>query len=114
MSPTPPLPLEVDCRSVKQRIDSGSDVLLLDCREPQEFEIATIRGAMLLPMSQLVERAGELDPLRQRHIVVYCHLGGRSMRVAQWLRAQGFDRVQSMSGGIDEWAAEIDPSLPRY
>ncbi|HQU46751.1 MAG TPA: rhodanese-like domain-containing protein, partial [Pirellulales bacterium] len=60
------------------------------------------------------QRVSELEPHRGRAIVVHCHHGGRSLRVAQWLRQQGFAAAQSMSGGIDAWAAEIDPDVPRY
>jgi len=59
-------------------------------------------------------RAAELEPYRAREIVVHCHHGGRSMQVTQWLRQQGYSRVQSMAGGIDRWACEIEPNLPRY
>jgi rhodanese-related sulfurtransferase len=108
------LPLETDCRTVKSRLDGGEDFLLLDCREADEHALVSIRGAILLPMSQLVDRVGELEPHRQRAIVVHCHHGGRSLRVAAWLRQQGFPLAQSMCGGIDRWAEEIDRSLPRY
>ena len=111
---SPALPLEIDCQSVKQMLDSGEDFLLLDCREADEHVLAAIAGATLLPMSQITERLAELEPHRQRRVVVHCHHGGRSLRVAQWLRQQGFGQAQSMSGGIDRWAMEIDSSVPRY
>ena len=87
---------------------------MLDCREQSEYDAVRIPGATLLPMSQLTTRAAELEPQRGKHIVVHCHHGGRSMRVAQWLRQNGFDQTQSMAGGIHQWAVEIDPSLPTY
>jgi rhodanese-related sulfurtransferase len=65
-------------------------------------------------MSQIQARLGELTPLREKHFVVHCHHGGRSERVTYWLRANGFPRVQNMAGGIDAWAVQIDPALPRY
>jgi rhodanese-related sulfurtransferase len=65
-------------------------------------------------MSEMAERVGELEPYRDWRIVVHCHHGGRSLRVANWLRGQGFANAQSLAGGIDAWAAEIDPTLPRY
>ena len=108
------LPWEVDCRSVKQKLDTGDDFMLLDCRELEEIAIANILAAKPLPMSEIAERIYELEPHRQRPIVVFCHHGGRSMRMARWLREQGFSQAQSMAGGIDEWAMEIDPSVPRY
>ena len=114
MSPADPLPLEIDPAAVKRLLDSSEDMLLLDCRESDEHATVHIREATLLPMSELANRAGELAVHRDRHIVVHCHHGGRSLRVTKWLREQGFDKVQSMAGGIDQWAVEIDPSLPRY
>ncbi len=104
----------IDCETVKRRLDAGDDFLLLDCREADEFETAQIDGAQRLPMSQLQERLGELDDHRDREVIVYCHHGVRSLRVAHWLRENGFRHAVSMAGGIDEWSQQIDPSVPRY
>ena len=65
-------------------------------------------------MSEIEGRVGEIEKYRQREIVVYCHHGIRSLQVASWLRQLGFDNAQSMAGGIDRWALQIDPTLPRY
>jgi len=108
------VPLEVDVRQVKAKLDAGDDFLLLDCREKDEYEAVRIEGAVLIPMSEIQERVGELEAHREREIVVHCHHGGRSLRVTHWLRQQGFARVSNMAGGIDDWAVQIDPSLPRY
>lgn len=108
------LPLEVTCGDTKRRLDAGEELMLLDCREENEFAIGVIAGAVLLPMSQLQARVGELAPHRDAPIVVYCHHGMRSAQVANWLRAQGFSAVQSMAGGIDQWSEAIDPGVPRY
>ena len=107
-------PLEIDCHTVHARRTAGEKLLLLDCREPDEYDTVHIAGAQLIPMSQLVDRLAELEPHRQQPIVVHCHHGGRSLRVANWLTQQGFTDVKSMAGGIDQWATEIDPALPRY
>jgi rhodanese-related sulfurtransferase len=107
-------PMEVDVATVRQWLDQRPDVTLLDCREPDEANIATIPGSVLIPMSQWAESASKLEELRGRHVVVHCHHGGRSMRVAQWLRANGFPDAQSMAGGIDAWSTDIDPTTPRY
>ena len=109
-----PLALEISPSEVKVLLDEQADFFLLDCREAEEHATASIAGSTLLPMSEIQERVGELEPQRARHIVVHCHLGGRSMQVTQWLRQQGFDRVQSMAGGITAWSDEIDPSVPTY
>jgi adenylyltransferase/sulfurtransferase len=108
------LPLEVDCQSVKRELSAGGDLVLLDCREPLEFQAARIDQAQFLPMSEITARLAELAPHADRRIVVFCHHGGRSLRVAHWLRGQGFSKAQSMTGGIDRWACEIDASVPRY
>jgi rhodanese-related sulfurtransferase len=93
---------------------SGTDVLLLDCREPDEHATARIEGARLIPMRDIPERLAELEPWRSKPIVVHCHHGMRSLRVAQFLRDNGFDRAQSMRGGIEAWSLEVDPGVPRY
>jgi rhodanese-related sulfurtransferase len=112
--PQSEFPLEVDCASVRQLQTQGADFVFLDCREQDEYDTARIGGTTLLPMSQLQERVGELAGAQSQRIIVHCHHGGRSLRVARWLRQQGFDQAQSMAGGIDGWSQTIDPSVPRY
>ncbi len=112
--PADNIPIETDCRTVHAMLGRGDDFLLLDCREPDEFALVKIAGARLLPMSEIQARLDELTPHRGRRVVVHCHHGGRSLRVANWLRAQGFAQAQSLAGGIDAWAVEVDPTLPRY
>ena len=109
-----PQPLEISCQDVSRWMETDPQPLLLDCREADEFALVAIAGAKLLPMSEIQSRAGELSDHKESPIVVYCHLGMRSAQVTQWLREQGFDKVQSMAGGIDRWAVEIDPSMKRY
>lgn len=108
------LPIEIDCASVARNLESHQSFVLIDCREADEYELARIGQAKLLPMSELTARVAELEPYRNHLIAVHCHHGGRSLRVANWLRNQGFAQAQSMAGGIDRWAIEIDPSLTRY
>jgi rhodanese-related sulfurtransferase len=110
----PAMPIEISCRDVQTKQVAGAEFLFLDCREPDEAAVAKIEGTTLIPMSQLAERVGELEPFRNGEIIVHCHHGGRSLRVAMWLRQQGMMRAASMSGGIDQWATEIDPTIARY
>lgn len=107
-------PIEIGVHEVDGLRQAGQPFLLLDVRQPDEHATANIDGATLLPMSELAERVNELEPFRRRPIVVHCHHGGRSLRVTHWLRAQGFANVRNMTGGIDAWSQEIDPSVPRY
>ncbi len=111
---TPTDPIEVSVPEVKGLLDAGGDFLFIDCREPDEHAIAAIEGAQLLPMSTLAERISELAGNEDRRVVIHCHKGGRSLRVANWLRQQGFARAQSMAGGIDQWATDIEPGMARY
>lgn len=108
------LPIEVSCAEVAGMLAAGGRFALVDCREPDEAEICRIDGAELMPMSTLGERVGELAGREGDRIVIHCHKGGRSFRVANWLRQQGFAQAQSMAGGIDAWAEEIEPGMARY
>jgi rhodanese-related sulfurtransferase len=114
MSSPEMLPLETDVQTLSELRAAGADFLLLDVREVPEFETCRIEGATLIPMSELGERLAELEPHRSQHIVVHCHHGGRSMRVTQYLRDQGFAQAQNLAGGIDAWSIHIDPEVPRY
>jgi rhodanese-related sulfurtransferase len=108
------VPLEIDVRAVNAMRARGEVFVLLDVREQDEYDLVHIDGARHVPMSQIQARLEELRPLQDEPIVVHCHHGGRSERVTHWLRANGFGQVQNMAGGIDAWAAEIDPTLTRY
>jgi rhodanese-related sulfurtransferase len=104
---------EITVAEVKTKLDAGESFTLLDVREPWEFETAKIAGAKVIPMGDIPSRAHqELDP--DEHIVVLCHHGVRSMNVTVWLRQQGFEKVQSMRGGIDAWSRQVDEKVPKY
>lgn len=96
---------------LKRRLDNGDSVLVLDVREPHEYQIANL-GGRLIPLGQLPDRLSEVE--RDREIVVHCKSGGRSAKACEILRNTGFTRVTNLAGGIDAWAEQIDPKLPRY
>jgi rhodanese-related sulfurtransferase len=113
--PQPILPIEVQPQEIRQRLDGGEKLILIDVREPSEFAQARIENAELVPMRTV---PAELSRLEARTdvgtLIVFCHHGVRSLNVVNWLREQGVDACQSMAGGIDRWSLEIDPSVPRY
>jgi len=92
--------------------ERGKSVVLLDVREPDEVEAAAVTEALHIPMREIPARIGELD--RTVPLVVMCHSGGRSRRVADFLLGNGFSNVFNLRGGIDAWSTEIDPQVPRY
>jgi rhodanese-related sulfurtransferase len=105
--------LELTVNQAKDLLASPTPPLLLDVRESWEYDTARIEPSTLIPMNEIPARAfqqlNEEDP-----ILVLCHHGARSLSVAAWLRNQGFDQAQSVSGGIDAWSRQIDPTVPRY
>jgi rhodanese-related sulfurtransferase len=104
---------EITPEETKELAERHEPFTLLDVRELWEFETARLEGAKLIPMGEIPSRAHEeLDP--DDHIVVYCHHGVRSMSVTAWLRQQGFEKAQSMSGGIDAWSRRVDGKVPMY
>ena len=104
---------EITPDQVKALTASDAKFTLLDVREPWEVQTARIAGSVLIPMGEIPARAHqELDP--EEHIVVVCHRGVRSLNVTQWLRQQGFGKVQSMRGGIDQWSRTVDSKVPLY
>jgi rhodanese-related sulfurtransferase len=109
------LPLEVSPEEVQKRIDAGEKLHLVDVREPDEYAIAYIHGAVLIPMRAI---PAELQALETRAdegpLLVYCHHGVRSLNVVNWLREHGLEACQSIAGGIDRWSLTVDPSVPRY
>jgi rhodanese-related sulfurtransferase len=104
---------EITVEELKTLRDGGSEFTLLDVREPWELQTAQIAGSKSMPMGDVPSRfQQELDS--EDHIVVVCHHGVRSMNVTAWLRQQGFEKAQSLRGGIDRWSREIDPSVSLY
>jgi rhodanese-related sulfurtransferase len=103
---------ELEPVELKRRLDRGDALTVLDVREHEELRIAAFPGAVHIPMGEIPSRLTELDP--DGNLVVVCHHGMRSAQVAQYLARSGFANVSNMSGGIDEWAATVDPATPRY
>ncbi|MGH7526613.1 MAG: molybdopterin-synthase adenylyltransferase MoeB [Gemmatimonadales bacterium] len=104
---------EINVEQLKAEWDAkGDDLVVIDVREPHEWEIAHIDGARLIPLSQLPDRLGELDG--HAEIVTHCHHGARSMKALEILRGAGFGRVRSLAGGIDAWAEKVEPGMARY
>jgi adenylyltransferase/sulfurtransferase len=103
---------EMSVPELKAWLDEGRRLTLLDVRNPQEWEIARLPGALLIPLPELQDRMGELDPADT--IVVHCHHGPRSARATNFLRQMGFSRAINLAGGIDAWSVQVDGSVPRY
>ncbi|HYU90128.1 MAG TPA: molybdopterin-synthase adenylyltransferase MoeB [Gemmatimonadales bacterium] len=104
--------VEITAHELRDEWQRHPDLLVVDVREPHEHEIAHIDGAVLIPLGELPDRLGELDG--HREIVTHCHHGARSLKALEILKAAGFSKVRSLRGGIDAWAVNVDPTLPRY
>jgi molybdopterin/thiamine biosynthesis adenylyltransferase/rhodanese-related sulfurtransferase len=102
---------QMTVKELKRRLDAGEDVQLIDVREPYEYQIARM-GGKLIPQNEVPQRLSEID--RDREVVVHCKVGGRSQRVAEFLKQQGYPRVSNLAGGILAWSEEIDPRVARY
>jgi adenylyltransferase/sulfurtransferase len=104
---------EITVEELRREMDEkGSNLIVIDVREPHEWDIAHIEGARLIPLGQLPERLGELDG--HAEIVAHCHHGARSMKALQVLKGAGFGRVRSLAGGIDAWADRVEVGMARY
>jgi sulfur-carrier protein adenylyltransferase/sulfurtransferase len=102
---------QLSVRELKRRMDAGENLFVLDVREPFEYKIANI-GGKLIPQSEVPQRLAEID--HGREIVVQCKSGGRSQRIAEFLKQSGYPKVANLSGGILAWSDQIDPSVPKY
>ena len=104
--------LEITVYELQAKRNAGEDFVLLDVRETEEVALVQLPHSVHIPMGDIPSRLPELDP--EAEIVVYCHHGVRSLRVAHFLRQHDFTRAVSLAGGIDAWANEIDPRMARY
>jgi adenylyltransferase/sulfurtransferase len=112
-------PAQADARKItavelKARLDRGEDLAILDVREPQEFDLCRLPGSTLVPLGELPSKLSELDSSKE--MVVHCRTGKRSLQAIELLRQAGFSgaRLVNLEGGIDAWARDVDPSMPRY
>jgi len=102
----------ITVRDLKDRLDKGNTIFLLDVREPHEYSMAKIEGSVLIPLGELPT---SLDKLNSNdEIVALCHRGMRSADAVGFLMQQGFSNVKNLIGGIDAWSIEVDPEVPRY
>jgi len=102
---------QLSVKELKKRMDAGENLFILDVREPFEYRIANI-GGKLIPQNEVPERIGEID--RNQEIIVQCKSGGRSQRIAEFLKQSGFANVANLAGGILAWSDEVDPRVPKY
>jgi adenylyltransferase/sulfurtransferase len=105
---------EITPTKLKERLDRGDKLTIIDVREPHEWEIGNLepQGARLIPMGEVPERLDEISP--DDEVVLQCRSGGRSAQVLHFLRAQGYERLLNLKGGILAWSDEVDPSIPQY
>lgn len=98
---------------LKQRLDNGDDIQILDVREPHEVAVAKMPGAIHIPLGQVVNRMSEIDP--NRETVVHCKMGGRSAKAIAAMKQAGFTgNLINLTGGITAWSNDVDPSVPKY
>ncbi|MGE0705672.1 MAG: molybdopterin-synthase adenylyltransferase MoeB [Vicinamibacterales bacterium] len=106
------MPGEITAVELKQRLDRGDKVRIIDVREPNEYQINKIPGSTLIPLGEIAQRYRELNP--DDEYVMQCKMGGRSAKAADFLRSQGFKHVLNLKGGIIDWVDKVDPSQPKY
>lgn len=104
---------EISATELKQRLDGGEDIQIIDVREPNECEVARLENSKLIPLGEIGSRVSEIDPARET--IVYCQKGGsRSAEAIAALQRAGFEgRLLNLKGGITAWSNEVDPSMPK-
>ena len=104
---------EITATELKERLDRGDDLQIIDVREPNEYETARLEGSKLIPLGQVVNRRDEIDETRET--IVHCKLGGRSAKAIESLQRAGFKgRLVNLKGGLTAWSNDVDPSVPKY
>ena len=110
---TQPAMSEITATELKQRLDNGEDIQIVDVREDNEVAIAKLPNTIHIPLAQVVNRMAEIDPARET--VVHCKMGGRSARAIEALQRSGFTgNLLNLTGGITAWSNDVDPSVPKY
>jgi rhodanese-related sulfurtransferase len=104
---------EITATELKQRLDNGDDIQIVDVREANEVAVAKIPNTIHIPLAQVINRMSEIDPARET--VVHCKMGGRSARAIDALQRSGFTgKLLNLTGGITAWSNDVDPSVPKY
>jgi adenylyltransferase/sulfurtransferase len=107
-----PMP-EISATELKQRLDNGDDIQIIDVREPNEVAVAKLPNSVHIPLAQVVNRMAEIDPSRET--VVHCKMGGRSAKAIEALKRSGYTgNLMNLKGGITAWSNDVDPSVPKY
>ena len=104
--------LNLSPQDVKAKLDRGEKIVFLDVREPWEVAINHLNAPVHIPLGELGQRFQELNP--NDEIIVYCHMGVRSLKATRFLKEQHFKNVKNLAGGIEAWSMQIDPKVPRY
>jgi rhodanese-related sulfurtransferase len=114
MNPAVTQPMqEISATDLKQRLDNGDDIQIVDVREANEVAVAKIPNSIHIPLAQVLDRSSEIDP--NPETVVHCKMGGRSARAIDALKRSGFSgNLLNLKGGITAWSNEVDPSVPKY
>lgn len=104
---------EITATELKNRMEGGEDIQLIDVRQPDEYDFARIEGAKLIPLGDIIKKMNEIDPARET--VIHCKAGGRSARAIAALKNAGFKgELKNLKGGITAWSNEVDPKVPKY
>jgi adenylyltransferase/sulfurtransferase len=105
---------EINPRELAVHLENGQAVQLIDVRQPWESQLVKLPGSLPIPLGDLPQRVKDIPTEPAVAVVLYCHHGVRSLSAVEYLRRLGYSNVRSLAGGIDAWACEVDPTLPRY
>lgn len=106
--------MEITATELKERLDKGDEIVLLDIRQEFELGIACLDNTLHIPGEEVAARLGELESFREKDIVVYCRTGTRSQRTTEFLLSRGFEKVFNLTGGIYAWSDDVDPTVMKY